>query len=59
MPELLAYEITRILFQRRSELIAIHPEASNLALQSAIEGSPAPFHPGAVRYYKEQGVWRE
>jgi len=59
MDEELVYQITRDLFDYRDELIAIHPEARNLELSSAVEGSPAPFHPGAVRFYKERNVWPE
>jgi TRAP transporter TAXI family solute receptor len=56
MPEGLAYDITRVLFERQPELARIHPEARNLTLQSAVKGSPAEFHPGALRYYHEKGV---
>jgi TRAP transporter TAXI family solute receptor len=59
MDENLAYEITKALFTRRDELIAVHPEAANVSLESAVKESPAPFHPGAIRYYKEQHVWPE
>ena len=59
MDEQLVYQITRTLFENRAELVAIHPEAQNLALDSAVKESPAPFHPGAVRYYKEQHAWPE
>jgi TRAP transporter TAXI family solute receptor len=52
----LVYDITRTLFEHQSELAAIHPEAKNLSLQSAVVGSPAPFHPGALRYYQEKHV---
>jgi TRAP transporter TAXI family solute receptor len=58
MPEALAYDVTRLLFEKQSELVAIHPQARDLSLASAIEGSPVPFHPGAVRYYTEKNVWK-
>jgi TRAP transporter TAXI family solute receptor len=56
MPEDLAYDITRVLFERQAELAAIHPEARHLSLATAVKGSPAAFHPGALRYYREQGA---
>jgi TRAP transporter TAXI family solute receptor len=59
MDENLVYEITKALFTHREELVAIHPEAANVSLESAVKESPAPFHPGAIRYYKEQHVWPE
>lgn len=59
MPEQLAYDITRVLFERQSELAAIHPQARTLALAKALDGSPVPFHPGAIRYYRERQVWPE
>jgi uncharacterized protein len=58
MGEELVYNITRTLFDHQSDLIAIHPEAKKLSLQTAIEASPAPFHAGAIRYYKEKNVWK-
>lgn len=59
MDENLVYEITKTLFEHRDELIAIHPEAKNLSLETAVKKAPAPFHPGAIRYYKEQHAWQE
>jgi uncharacterized protein len=54
MPDQLAYDITRVLFDHQSELAAIHPEARHLSLKTAVVGSPAPLHPGAERYYREK-----
>ena len=59
MSEDLAYHITRALFEKQAELAAIHPQAKQLTLDSAIAGSPAPFHSGAIRYYRERGVWKQ
>jgi TRAP transporter TAXI family solute receptor len=56
MDEPLAYDITRVLFDKQRELAAIHPEARNLSLERATKGSPAPLHPGAARYYRERGI---
>jgi TRAP transporter TAXI family solute receptor len=59
MDENLVYEITKSLFEHRDELVAIHAEAKNLALESAVKDSPAPFHAGSIRYYKEQHAWTQ
>jgi len=53
MSDDLAFDITRALFEHRAELVAVHPEAEHLALPFSAEGSPVPFHPGALRYYSD------
>lgn len=58
MDEALAFDLTRTLFEKRRELAAIHPEARLLDPARAVVGSPADFHPGAIRYYRDQGVWK-
>ena len=57
MDEMLAHAITRLLFEKQPELAAIHPQAGELALETALKGSSIPFHPGAIRYYRERQVW--
>jgi hypothetical protein len=55
LDEQLVYDIVRVLFAQQSALIAAHPEARHLAVPSGPDVSPAPFHSGATRYYKEHG----
>jgi len=58
MDESLAYDITKVLFDKQAELGAIHPEARNLKLETAITGSPVAFHKGAIKFYREKKVWK-
>jgi len=59
MTDELAYELTKVLFDRQPDLAAIHPEAKKLNVDTAVHGSPAPFHLGAIRYYEERGAWKQ
>lgn len=56
MDEALAYQITKLLHERTADLVAVHQAAKEITLKSAVVGSPIPFHPGAIRYYKEKGA---
>jgi len=52
-----AYNVVKALFENRDELIAVHKEATNFKLENQKEAAtPIPFHPGAVKYYKEKGI---
>ncbi len=45
------------MFEKKDELVKVHKDASFLDLSSQMTGgSPIPFHPGAVRYFKEKGL---
>jgi TRAP transporter TAXI family solute receptor len=58
MDEKLVYNITKVIFEKKADLVAVHKEARKLELKSAIALAEVPFHPGAIKYYKEKGVWK-
>ncbi len=59
MDEKIAYGIVKVIFDHREELKIIHKEAEKITLRTAVMGSGVPFHPGAIKYYKEQKAWPE
>ena len=50
------YKVTKALFESKGEITAAHSKGADLSLESAVSGMPVPFHPGAVRYYREMGA---
>ncbi|RJP17933.1 MAG: TAXI family TRAP transporter solute-binding subunit [Deltaproteobacteria bacterium] len=57
MDDKLAYRITKTIFEKKPELVAVHKEAQHISLESQLQGgSPIPFHPGALKYFAEKGV---
>jgi len=52
-----AYSIVKTIFEKRDELIAVHKEAANFKLETQKQAaSPIPYHPGAVKYFREKGI---
>src|SRR5688500_9698620 len=57
MSEQLAYNITKAIFDYQKDLVTVHKEATNITLANQKEANSAiPWHPGALKYYKEKGV---
>ena len=57
MDDKTAYNIVKTIFDKRQDLINVHKEAVNFKLESQkAAASPIPFHPGAVKYFAEQGI---
>ena len=57
MDEKTAYNIVKTIFDKRTDLIAVHKEAENFRLENQkASASPIPFHPGALKYYAEKGI---
>jgi hypothetical protein len=57
MSEQTAYNIVKTIFDKRDDMIAVHKEAENFKLENQkTAATPVPFHPGALKYFKERGV---
>lgn len=52
----LAYAMTKELFENLDTLAASHQAAKLIKLENALNGMPIPLHPGAERYYREEGL---
>ena len=51
-----AYAIVKTIFENKEEITAAHAKGAELDLTFATEGMAVPFHPGAAKYYAEQGI---
>ena len=57
MPMELAYNITRAAYLNRADLALVHPEGRNIDTKWQLNGAAViPFHPGAMKFWAEQGV---
>ncbi|MDO5528716.1 MAG: TAXI family TRAP transporter solute-binding subunit [Paracoccus sp. (in: a-proteobacteria)] len=56
MPDDLAYEIVKTLYENTEFMIGTHPAAKDMTVEFSVESTPIPFHPGALRYLEEVGA---
>jgi uncharacterized protein len=56
IPEEDVYLITKTMYENLPFLQNIHAATKDMALEKAIAGLPLPLHPGAARFYEEQGL---
>jgi hypothetical protein len=58
LKEDMVYSLTKTLFENQADLASAHAKGKELNIQNAVKGVSIPFHPGAVKYYKEKGVMK-
>ena len=56
LSEELVYNMTKTLFENLDVVAEAHAKGKEMSLQGAIDGVSVPLHPGAAKYYVEQGL---
>ena len=57
LPDDLVYNLTKVMYEKTDEIAAAHARGNQITIENATKGiEPVPFHPGAVKYYKEKGL---
>jgi TRAP transporter TAXI family solute receptor len=57
--EELIYQMTKTIWENREEIAKQHPAAKAINEKNAARFTGTEFHPGAIRFYKEIGIWPE
>jgi hypothetical protein len=52
-----AYQMVKTLIENYNELKAVNPVLADWTPEVAVRELPVPYHPGAIKYYKEKGLW--
>jgi TRAP transporter TAXI family solute receptor len=56
LPDELVYRLVKAVFENQPRLVKATSAASETVPQNAVKDTFLPFHPGAVRYYREMGI---
>ena len=57
LDEELAYRITSTLWENRAEVVERHAAGRAIQPEIVVRDTGVEFHPGAIRYYREIGIW--
>ena len=52
-----AYHFTKTLFENAPQVVEKHPAGKAINPKNVIRQTGTPFHSGAIRYFKEIGIW--
>jgi len=56
-PDEVAYNIVKTMFDRKEDMVRVHKESENFDLKHQTNAAIViPFHPGAVKYFREKGL---
>lgn len=51
------YQLTKLMYENRAQIAEKHPAGKALNPKNATKDTGVPFHPGAIKFYKEIGIW--
>ena len=51
------YHFTKTLFENAPQVVEKHPAGRAINPKNVIRQTGTPFHSGAIRYFKEIGIW--
>jgi len=55
----LVYRVTRSIYENRQQVVEKHAAGKAIQAKNIVRDTGTPFHPGAIRYYREIGIWPE
>ncbi len=55
----LIYQVTKTAWENREEIAGKHPAGKAINEKNAARYTGTDFHPGAIKFYKEVGIWKE
>ena len=58
LPEPTAYLVTKAVLDKFDEFKLLHPALANITKALMLIGNTVPFHPGAIRYFRERGLMK-
>lgn len=53
------YELTKIIWENRADIAKQHRAGNAINEKNAARYTGTPFHPGAIKFYKEIGIWND
>ncbi|NQV34124.1 MAG: TAXI family TRAP transporter solute-binding subunit [Phycisphaeraceae bacterium] len=53
------YQFTKTLYEHAKDVVEKHPAGRAINPTNAIRDTGTAFHPGAIRYFKEIGIWKK
>lgn len=55
----LVYNVAKAILDHNDEFVAYHKMAETWTAEVSLKDAAIPFHNGAIRYYKEKGLWTD